>query len=667
MKKKIHVKARKKKKEPPMSYSERKVKNLINKAMEADRDDENDPVSVGSIVMWDVPDIKDESDLGWKDGVDTVKDSILTSIQKSHPGGRSSNQLSPNDGKFVVSEIISPRHDPHKLENMLDRSWVLRANIDAYVSMLASTDFKFHPLIKTSKKEIIDEETGERKQITVREDTKEQIEPKLAEDIQNEYARLVTTFNAINLDLSFKEINERRVFNQETFGYTFWEIERDKMGDFMGATPMDTKTVRMMKDDGEKIDVTQLVRNPITFEFDEMERSKVFCKFIQKIGNKVVYFKEFGDPRFLDANTGEYYEDEDDPTIPEGARQATEILHFYIYHPSTRYGSPRWIAHTPNILAVRSADTVNFFLLHNNAIPPVVCIVEGVKSNQIEQKLKEHLAINKGAKSFNKMLVIQAAAKSATANVGSGAGVVKPSIRFEFLSDVISKEGMFMEFIKSTEDRITGSFRLPNLLVGRMNDVNRATAQVAMELAEKQVFTPLRMAFDFIINSRILTDMKIKYWRFETQAPRLDDSADRAKMITEFVKEGILVPDDGRDEAEGILNKDLPEIDEPWMKKPLKLTIAEVRKNNGIPPEEPSEAEDSDQPDPDSASQATREQTEDGSNGSDSDEQGSEKGLTKLDEDEIAVKILSKFLEFRDGLETKGAYLYVNEQAEKIS
>lgn len=57
----------------------------------------------------------------------------------------------------------------------------------------------------------------------------------------------------------------------------------------------------------------------------QVERKRKFCKYKQEIGGKVVYFKEFGDPRVMDMRDGKYLEEGETLDLKY---HANEILEF---------------------------------------------------------------------------------------------------------------------------------------------------------------------------------------------------------------------------------------------------------------------------------------------------------------------------------------------------
>jgi capsid portal protein len=111
----------------------------------------------------------------------------------------------------------------------------------------------------------------------------------------------------------------------------------------------------------------------------EMKRKvqKRFRRFVQQVGNRRVFFKEYGDPRNIDPATGE----EMKVTGKKAADgQATEVIHLCPYNPSSPYGLPRWFNQMRNILGTAQAEMVNLDFFRDNAIPAMMLLVAAVPS-----------------------------------------------------------------------------------------------------------------------------------------------------------------------------------------------------------------------------------------------------------------------------------------------
>lgn len=110
------------------------------------------------------------------------------------------------------------------------------------------------------------------------------------------------------------------------------------------------------------------------------------------------------------------------------------------------------------------------------------------------------------------------------------------------------------------------------------------TADAALHFAETQVFEPERQEFDFIINRKVLADMGIRFWRFVSKSPVNRDPATMAEIIRGLVNANVVTPEEARQLAGEVFNREFKKISAPWVKQPVPLTLAGVP----IGPEEQS-------------------------------------------------------------------------------
>jgi len=95
------------------------------------------------------------------------------------------------------------------------------------------------------------------------------------------------------------------------------------------------------------------------------------------------------------------------------------------------------------------------------------------------------------------------------------------------------------------------------------------TAFASLRMAEDQVFMPEREKFDTVMNRRILPALGITFWRFNSLTPTTRDPEVLAEIIAKLAKVGIITPQEGREFAANVFNRDLPTIEAPWVQQPL--------------------------------------------------------------------------------------------------
>jgi hypothetical protein len=94
-----------------------------------------------------------------------------------------------------------------------------------------------------------------------------------------------------------------------------------------------------------------------------------------------------------------------------------------------------------------------------------------------------------------------------------------------------------------------------------------------------QVFEPERQDFDFIINRKILSHLKVRFWRFVSLAPVMRDPMAMSEIIKNLMNANVLLPSEARQLAGDVFNREFRTIKAPWVTQPPAFTIA------GIPPQ----------------------------------------------------------------------------------
>jgi len=369
-----------------------------------------------------------------------------------------------------------------------------------------------------------------------------------------------------NPDYSLDETRARLRTDLETTGNAAFEALRTPGTEeiaVMAHVPF--ATLRMTLKDKDPVAVTQEVMGP-DGTVKKITVQRKFRRFVQRSGTSVVYFKEFGDPRTIDARTGQV-----DEACPEEHR-ATEIFHMSIYAPGYVYGVPRWINQLPAILGSRQAELTNLDFFRENAIPALAVLVSGGRITQgsLEQ-IESHVSAARGRKSMNRVLVLEALGDShAQAEAGT---IPPPRVDFKPMAGERQKEGFFLEYGGDCDTKIRSAFRLPPLFVGESQDYTHATAKTAYEVAEGQVFGPARRVTDGVMNDHILATYKPKFWSLRSNPPRITDPDEVIKAINAFIAGGAMSPNTTIDMANEYFDLELPRIEEAWGDIPFEMAL----------------------------------------------------------------------------------------------
>ena len=445
-----------------------------------------------------------------------------------------SRQMVPEDvfiGKYSVHGLIVPPYSPASLYSIYETSSVLSPNIDAYIQNIDGFElvFKYKGPI------------GEK-------DSAEAIQEK--QDLKDFYKR-------INESESLQSIRRSMRLDYEITGNGYFEVSRSVDGAIACMYHIDAQHIRAARateDDYQEITV-HLFRGG---KFRPITVKKKFRKYAQYMSttSKIRWFKEYGDPRKLDATDGTY---KDNPK-----ETASEIIHFKI--GTGVYGLPRWIGNTMGILGVRNADYVNYDLFDSQGIPPLVILVSGgILTSDSINTIKELLKQAKGYKNFNRILLLEAQAE------GGVDDKTTPKVDLKPMTDAKADDSLFQGYIKATEEKVRTDFRLPPVYLGKAQEYTRATIEFSKIIVEEQVFEAERNKFDEKMENTVMIEIGTTYWEFKSGRPPLVTGEGLIKGFDSFAEPGVLSINQAIGIANRAMSLDLEEFKEAWADYPLTL------------------------------------------------------------------------------------------------
>ena len=438
----------------------------------------------------------------------------------------------------LASAALLPPYEVKFLYNCMERSNMLRQCVAAMVTNVALCGFDIVP---TREGQAIDD--GEKEE-------------------------LQSFIDAVNSEESMVTLHAKVALDFETYGYAFVEVIRDKKNRVSLLRHSKSFHTRLMPKD---------VDNPQTVQYEVMrgKRSSIvteqraFRRYVQMINGRTRYFKEFGDQRTMNMESGVF------ETTPKDM-QATEIIHFR-QDSEDPYGVPRWINQLPSVLGSRESEECNLRYFQDNTIPPMIMSIAGGRlTRQSHQDLQAILQKEGlGAERQHKLLLIEAVPERE--GLDDKASTV--SIKIDKLTDARQSDGLFKEYDESNQAKIRSSFRLPPIAVGLSQDVTFATANVSAFIAESQVYLPMRNTFDEMYNKRIVTSelgLGLKTCRLVSRVPLTSNSETIIKSMTALNTMGALTPRMANELGNQLLQVELeayPEVGaegyEDWMDKPI--------------------------------------------------------------------------------------------------
>lgn len=527
----------------------------------------------------------------------------INSVQA--PSSRSDDKYE-SGGVFKGQDLLKPPYDPEWSLRMWENSTSLPQNVAAYETNIDGLGHRLQPRIDFKAKEAVDKirdalwlkrvRDAEATQVANQDEENEETPPPIdleallptEEEISAaverlelrarlEYLKLESFLEFVNPNGSFTELRRDKRQEEEITGNAFWEVLRDKTGKIARFVSVPTTHVRCTAQDQDPVQVEELVL--VGLEYESVTQHRFFRRFAQRHGNRLTWFKEYGDPRVVSRETGQVYEDMAAFTAATSKSRsssdspASEMIHFRIKRPGEAYGVPRWIGAMLSVMGSRATDEVNYNYFDNKGIPPLALLVSGGRIDdesvdRIKDYIRDHI---KGRENFHKILVIQADEDPM--------GGEHPSLTFEKLTDAQQGDALFQKYDERNIDKVGGSFRLPRLVRGESRDFNRATAQAVLQFVDEQVFDPERREFDAWVNRVIFPALGVTMWRFKSKGPQTRDPEKVAEIIVNLVKVGVLIPNEARELASDVLGLDLDYLGAAWAKQPLQLTLA------GFPPD----------------------------------------------------------------------------------
>jgi PBSX family phage portal protein len=365
----------------------------------------------------------------------------------------------------------------------------------------------------------------------------EKDEKKFKNEIEQENIKLENWTDILSPEVSFIETRKRVRKDLELTGNGFLELVRLGSQIISEINHVVSHRMRLTKRDKDYTNyVTYVIDPENSYKIKQIERRKRFRRFVQldEYGRKKVYFKEKGDPRKINKNTGE----EDGSVSLED--EATEMVHFKIYSARTPYGIPRFVGRYVSILGSRRAEEVNFFTLSNNHVPSAFVIMEnGTLTPKSIERLGEMLESQVASDpNYSKFVILEGEAAEEENFPGQSKSA---RIKIHEFDKARRTDEMYSEYDKANQKKTRRAFRLPPLLIGESDDYTRATARESIRVGDEQVFNPEREVFDSFMNSLML-DQGFRWHLFRSRTPNITDNLELAAIANVAERSGGMTP-----------------------------------------------------------------------------------------------------------------------------
>lgn len=375
-------------------------------------------------------------------------------------------------------------------------------------------------------------------------------------EMKAEYTKVEEIVDLLNMEMLTKEVFEKIIEKREKYGIAYLEVLRNGEGDVVQVE---------LIEEIESISKTALEEPYITIDYyykgRKIEKNKKFRRYKQEKLGKTVYFKEFGDPRFMDKLNGSFKDDVDI------SKQANEILEFKV--GEGEYGTVRWVGQINTVSGSRKAEHLNKSYFEEGRHTPLMIIVKGgTLSEESWEKLQTYMNNIKGEEGQHSFLVMETEDSEYKTSFEN----TKPvEIEIKDMASMLQKDELFQDYLDNSRKKVQSSFLLPDLYTGYTTDFNRATAQAAMEVTEKQVFVPERKSLAWQINNKLLNGYQLKYVEIYFKAPDITNPDDMMKVLNIAERAGGITPNIAKEITFMTLGKEHEDYEEEWANTPIAI------------------------------------------------------------------------------------------------
>lgn len=394
------------------------------------------------------------------------------------------------DIKNGTRAIVAPSYDPLVLFNLTHSNNTLLQCIEA---MEVNVDGTGCEIIA------VDEET----------DIDKQERQYLAEILAEPYP-----------DMTLISIRRKLRRYLEATGTAYLEVIKTMDGTFIGFKVLESNFCRLSTLSDEVDTQKTMTRRgkEITLTIPDRER----CVMYQKSkSDNPIYYKVWGTTQDVNKTTGAFGENLDNDL------KATEVIVFTMNDdPETPYGVPRWINQLPSVVGSRKAEEQNLDYFDAGGIPSAIIFLNGGQVSQASSTtLRNYLNGSQSQK--NKAVAVEVMSTSGSLDKGGAVNVQVERFGSESVND-----SLYRNYDKDCEEHVRLAFRLPPMFVGKASDYNYATAVVAYQVAEAQVFKPERDEFDAIINKVLSHELGLKTCRIRSNPITLRDITTQLRAIS---------------------------------------------------------------------------------------------------------------------------------------
>lgn len=419
--------------------------------------------------------------------------------------GAASKEINPGSvyrNGYGMFDVITPPWNLYELANFYDTSFANHAAIDAKVENTVGLGYDFH--------------VSDRTMMALEGNDNDSARDKARRRIERMKIEMRDWLENLNDEESFTNLMMKVLTDYESTGNGYLEIGRTVRGEigYIGHIPATTVRVRRLKDG-----------------------------FVQVIGHKVVYFRNFG-ANNVNPITG-------DP-------RPNEIIHFKQYSPlNTYYGIPDIMSAVSSLHGDQLASQYNIDYFSNKAVPRYIFTLKGAKlSSEAEDKLFRFMQTNLKGQSHR------------TLYIPLPGDTEQNKVEFEMKPvENNVQEASFNDYRLRNRDDILIAHQVPLSKIGGSDASNIAASLSQDRTFKEQVARPLQRTIEKLVNRIVKEKTDILELKFNELT--LTDEIAQSQILERYVKTQIMVPNEAR-EVLGLPQR--PDGDAPFVMSPRQAT-----------------------------------------------------------------------------------------------
>jgi len=405
---------------------------------------------------------------------------------------------------YGMFDVITPPWNLYELANYYDTSFANHAAIDAKVENIVGLGYDLEISPRTMARL---ESNGDKAAVERARNRIERLKIEMRDWLEN-----------LNDEESFTHTLTKFYTDVQATGNGYLEIGRTTKGKigYIGHIPATTMRARRLRDG-----------------------------YVQIIGNKVVYFRNFGATNKNPITT--------DP-------RPNEIVHYKEYSPlNTFYGVPDIMSAITSLHGDQLASQYNIDYFGNKGVPRYVVTLKGAQlSADAEDKMFRFLQSSLKGQN-HRTLYIPLPGDSDNSKV---------EFKMEPIENGV-QEASFKEYRKQNRDDILIAHQVPLSKIGGGDTTSIANALSQDRTFKEQVSRPAQNNLAKMINKIIKEETDVLEFKFNELT--LTDEIAQSQILERYVKNQIMVPNEAR-EALGLPQR--PDGDDPFVMSPRQATDA---------------------------------------------------------------------------------------------